>query len=155
MTASTRIDDLLDEFWLTRIEAAKVLGVSKTRVRQFEAAGVLCPLRDHRGRWRFNPEEILDLATRRGAAGASGRGVECLVAMFRARRSVLEIRAATGLSTEKIMRLYAEYRTPVDRQYERHAEELEARALLDHERRLRDLARRTRTPIRDEFGDDE
>jgi hypothetical protein len=66
------------------------------------------------------------------------------------RDTILEIRLATGYSTETIRRLYAEYRTPVDRDSEREAEAREAKALLEHESRLRDISRRSRRDWRDD-----
>jgi hypothetical protein len=136
---------------LSRAQAAKLLGVSKTRVRQFEARGDLHPVKDAHGSWRYDPGEVLRLAERREDEGIpSSSERHQLFEMFRQRRTVLEIRVATGLSTETLMRLYAEYRTPIDHHYERDREAREADALVEHERRLRELSRPTRRRRRDE-----
>ena len=137
--------------WLTRAKAAKLLGVSKTRVRQLEARGDLHAIKDEHGHCRYDPIEVVRLIERREDDGLpSSSELDRLFEMFRERRTVLEIRLATGYSTEAIMRLYGEYRTPVDRQYERETDAREAKALLDHERHLRDLSRVTRRRWRDE-----
>ena len=136
---------------LSRAQTAKLLGVSKTRVRQFEARGDLHPQKAAHGTWRYDPGEVLRLAERRVDEGMpSSSELHQLFEMFRQRRTVLEIRVATGLSTETLMRLYAEYRTPIDRQYEREADAQQANALLEHERNLRELSRPTRRRWSDE-----
>ncbi len=140
-----RLDAEVPSGWLTRAEAAKLLGISKSRVQQLEERGELRSIKDDRGRCRYDPAEVLEVAERRKADGIpSSSELDLLFEMFREHRTVLEIRRATRLSSETLMRLYAEYRTPIDHHYERESQAREEAAMFEHERRLRDLAR----PIR-------
>jgi excisionase family DNA binding protein len=137
--------------WLTRAQAAKLLGISKTRVQQLDERGDLRSVKDERGRCRYDPIDVLELVEHRRDEGIPPSSeLDRLFEMFRERRTILEIRLATGYSTETIRRLYAEYRTPVDRDYERVAEAREAKALLEHERCLRDISRQSHRRRRDE-----
>ncbi len=120
-------------------------------MRQLEARGDLRSIKDEFGHCRYDPVAVLELVERREDDGIpSSSELDRLFAMFRERRTVLEIRLATGLSTQTIMQLYAEYRTPVDHHYERESEAREAKALREHERHLRDLSRPMRRRWRDE-----
>jgi hypothetical protein len=136
---------------LTRAQTAKLLGISKTRVRQLEERGDLRSIKDEQGRCRYDPVEVLALVERREDDGIpSSSELDRLFDMFRERRTVLEIRLATGLSTETIMQLYAEYRTPVDHHYERESEARETRALRERERHLQEVSRPMRRRWREE-----
>ena len=126
---------------LTRAEVTRLLGISRTRVRQLEER-LLHPTQDENGVHQFDRVEIERfLATREQKRKEVSSH---LVAMLRANMPVLEIIVATGLSEDEVLRLYKQLRTPIDAAYREKLEEDEQRALEKRESELQrwELARR-------------
>lgn len=104
---------------LTRGEVAKMLGVSRTRVRQLEGHS-LHPKRNKKsGVYQFDRAQVLRLvASRTGRTTAAkppvpGHLVAHVFRLFRADTPLVEIVMATELDLATIKWLYDEYTTPL------------------------------------------
>jgi hypothetical protein len=99
---------------LTRSEAAKVLGVHVSRIRQLERKVLPC-ITDERGRHLFERADVDDLARRRGRAPSSvdGELIARVFEMFRERFSLAEIVIETKLAPETVRQLFVQFSTPL------------------------------------------
>ena len=116
---------------LTRGEVAKMLGVSRTRVRQLEGHS-LHPKQDESGVNQFDRAEVLRLvASRTGPTSAPkqtipGHLVAHVFRLFRAGTPLVDIVIETELDLDAIKLLFDEYTTPLGARA-RAASETEAR----------------------------
>jgi hypothetical protein len=106
--------------FLSRVHAARLLGRSISRIRQWEKAGRLHGVKTEGGVTQFARSELLELRKTLGMTAAQSADVDVTGAvcaevfrMFYASASIHEVVIKTQLRPEQVRRLYAQYQTPL------------------------------------------
>jgi hypothetical protein len=116
---------------LSPLQTRQLLGVSRTRILQFEERGELHPVRDERGVHRYLRSEVERLIRVRAAspdkrvtrvgARLPGEIVARVFELFDEGWTLPQIVRETRLPPEAIRALHVEYRTPVEQPSPGHA----------------------------------
>ncbi len=125
-------NDCGDDF-LSPLQTRQLLGVSRTRVLQFEERGELHPIRDARGVHRYARSEVerlvrvressTDARMTRVGAKLPGEVVARVFELFDDGWTLPQIVRETKLPPEAVRALYVEYKTPVDQPSPSHRAE--------------------------------
>jgi hypothetical protein len=97
---------------LSRLDAARFLGVSKTRIRQYERTGRLTVFRDERGRGWFPRAAVVELARTHPRANADrvhGTIAAEIFGLFRQGVELPEIVIKTQQAPATVRALFEEY----------------------------------------------
>lgn len=140
--------------WVTRREAAAILGCSYENVKRLQRIGQLHSYPDKRGVHRFDRREVEALAAKRGVRAelAPEKQVEAF-RLFKANASFDDVVLATRISPKELLELHERYLLGYN--FGKIKKVDEERAQREHDQQIREMDREIARRRRAVFAEDE